>query len=93
MVAPSGDHLIGPGASLLNSGIVFRANRRLGHPHIFGISIAPGKYIGHSKATKAEGARPAFAAFHRGIVLHLGSSRRVEHHKGHPASVFVPNSS
>ena len=91
MVTPSGDHLIGPSAALLDDDIIFGADGGFGCSHVARISVAPCEYICDAKPTKAQGPCPALATLNGGIILHLGGCGWVEHDKGNLGACGVPN--
>jgi len=91
MGTPSGNHLIGPSAGLLDGGIILGADGGFRRPHVVWIRVAPCKYIGHPKPAKAQGPRPTLAAFNGGIILHLGGGGGVEHDEGNLGASGIPN--
>ena len=91
MGAPSGNHLIAPGAGLKNRRVIIGADGIKSGAHLSRVSVAPSKDIGHAKPAKPQGPRPPLAALDGGIVLHLGGGGGVEHHKAQPPPLRLPN--
>jgi len=91
MRAPATDDLIRPGTAFDQQGVVRRAHRIRGRPHLFGIGVAPGKDVHDPKRSEPQGARAAFTAFDGRVVLHLGRRRGVQHDKQRLAPCRAPD--
>jgi len=92
MRAPSCDDVIGPSAALQDCPIIFWPNRVGGGAHLFGICIAPGKNIRHTKPTKPQRPGTLLTALNGGIVLKFRCRRWVEHNKIYFWRAVLPGS-
>jgi len=72
MGAPGAYCDVSPRGGFEDCCVIFWADRVLGGPHLSGIRIAPGEYVGDAKGAVSERARAAFAAFDGGVILDFG---------------------
>ena len=88
--SPCSDHLICPRDASKDCGIIAGSNRISGFAHLEWVRIAPSKDIGDLKCPKSQRPRTSFAAFNRGVILHLGRLGGVQHNKQHAFPACIP---
>lgn len=91
VVAPAGNHLVGPRDGFQNGSVIGGANGVLCRAHIAGVRGAVSKDIAHTKRPEAQRAGAALAALDCGVVLHLGGGAGVEHQEQHFSALRLPN--
>ena len=84
MAAPAADDAVAAGCQIKDGLVIGRTDRVGFGPHHARIGGAEGEDVGHGKAAKAQRPRPPFTTLDRGVVLHLGRGRGVQHHEQRP---------